>query len=308
VRSLSVRHPVPSLLLAAVMLWTSLPARAQPVPGGGKSGTELLQEAKILYENLQYKEALGRLKDAVRTKGNSRPTVTEIYKLMGFIYIIQNQKANARRAFELLLKIDPNYEMNPLLTSPKMLDFFNEVKGEQKKKDRVIMQHTPVTESPATDRVEVKAYIVDLQKKLKGMKLYFRKRGEPNFSEAEMAASRDVAKGAGAMTFVGAIPFIWEVYEETELFLDYYIAGLDDRGNWVANAGSPKEPFTFRMNLMAGELPDGARKTPLVKSWWFWTIIGVAVAGVGAGLYFGIDAALQEPPPPTTGQAVLVFQ
>ncbi|HOX46330.1 MAG TPA: tetratricopeptide repeat protein [Myxococcota bacterium] len=306
--SQSVRQPVLCVFLAAVVLWTGLPALAQPVPGGGKSGTDLLQEAKILYDNLQYKEALDKLKEAIRTKGNSRANVTEIYKLMGFIYIIQNQKTNARRAFELLLKIDPNFEMNPLLTSPKMLDFFNEVKNEQKKKDRVIMQHTPVTESPGAARVEVKAYVVDLQKKLKGMKLYFRKRGDPNFAEAEMAASRDVAKGAGSMTFVGAIPFVWEIYEETELFIDYYIAGLDDRGNWVANAGSPKEPFTFRMNLMTGELPEGARKTPLVKSWWFWTLIGAAVAGLGVGLYFGIDAALQEPPPPTTGQAVLVFQ
>jgi tetratricopeptide (TPR) repeat protein len=307
VSSQSVRHPALSLGLILAVLWSGFPALAQPMPDSGKSGADLLQEAKILYENLQYKESLDKLKAAIRVKGISRGMVVEIYKYMGFVYIIQGQKQNARRAFELLLKMDPNYEMNPLLTSPKMLDFFNEVKGEQRKKDRVIMQHTPVPESPAAAEVEVKAYVVDLQKKLKSMKLFFRKRGDPTFAEVTMGATRDVGKGEGSLTFVGNIPFVWTVYEENELFIDYYLAGLDDRGNWLANAGSPKEPLTFRMNLMAGELPDGARKTPLVKSWWFWTIIGAVVVGAGAGIGYAIWDSQQTPPPPTTGTAVLIF-
>jgi tetratricopeptide (TPR) repeat protein len=277
-------------------------------PGdGSKSGSVLLQEAKILYDNLQYREALTKLKSAIQVRGNKRSDIVEIYKYMGFAYIALGKKKHAHRAFELLLKVNPNYEMNPLLTSPKILNYFNQVRDELRKKDRVIMQHTPVTDSPASKRIEVKAYVVDLQKKLKEMKLYFRRRGDPNYSIADMNATRDASKGRGAMTYVGAIPFIWTLYEETELFVDYYIAGLDDRGNWVANAGTPKEPISFRINLMSGELPEGTRRTPLVKSWWFWTLIGVGVAGLSVGGYFIINEATKPPGLPDYGEAVLVF-
>ncbi len=300
----SVRHPAICVALCLTLLAPCLPMNAQ---AKGKSGEVLLQEAKILYDNLQYREALNKLKTAVRMRGNKRSTIVDIYKVMGVIYIALGKKKHAHRAFQLLLKVNPNYEMNPLLTSPKILSFFNSVKNEQRKKDRVIMKHTPVTDTPAASRIEVKAYVVDLQKKLKEMKLFFRRRDEPNYSETSMNASLDTAKGRGAKTYVGAIPFIWTLYEETELFVEYYIAGLDARGNWVANAGTPKEPLTFRINLMSGELPEGVRRTPLVKSWWFWTLIGVGVAGLATGAYFIADEATQPPGPPKTGQAELIF-
>ena len=297
------RHPVLVGFLVVIMLASSMPVWAQEA----KPGSVLLQEAKILYDNLQYKEALVKLKTAVQVRGNKRSDIVQIYKYMAFIYIVQGKKKHAHRAFQLLLKVNPNFEMNPLLTSPKILSFFNKVKDEIRKKDRVIMKHAPVTDSAAAKKIEVKAYVVDLQKKLRSMKLYFRRRGEPNFSVSDMNAARDAKAGRGARTYLGAIPFIWTVYEENELFVDYYVAGLDSRGNWVANAGSPREPISFRINLMAGEVPEGHRKTPLVKSWWFWTAIGVGVAGLSVGGYFLIDNLTQPPGLPDYGEAVLVL-
>jgi tetratricopeptide (TPR) repeat protein len=269
------------------------------------SSNKKLQEAKILYDNLQYREAMKRLKQAIKVKGNKRRDIVEIYKYMGFIYIVQGQKKYARRAFELLLKVDPKYEMNPLLTSPKILNFFNKVKEKVAKKDKVIMRHKPLTELAAAERVELKAYVVDLHRKLRDMKVYYRRRDDPEYSSVDMQATKEAAAGRGAVTYLGYIPFIWSVYDEVELFIDYYIAGLDREGRWVANMGNPKQPMSFRINLMSGKVPEGSRKTPLLKSWWFWTLVAAGVAGASTGTYFLIDSLSSGSETPNTGQAIL---
>jgi len=269
------------------------------------SGNKKLQEAKILYDNLQYREAMKRLKRAIKVKGNKRRDIVEIYKYMGFIYIVQGQKKYAQRAFELLLKVDPKYEMNPLLTSPKILNFFNKVKEKVAKKDKVIMRHKPLTELEAAERVELKAYVVDLHRKLRDMRVFYRRRGDPEYSSVDMQATKEAAAGRGAVTYVGYIPFIWSVYDEVELFIDYYIAGLDREGRWVANMGNPKQPMSFRINLMSGRVPEGARKTPILKSWWFWTLVAAGVAGASTGTYFLIDSLSSGSETPNTGQAIL---
>lgn len=272
------------------------------------STNQALLEAKILYDNLQYREAMKKLKRAIKVRNNKRRDVVEIYKYMGFIYIVQGQKKNAQRAFELLLKVDPDYEMNPLLTSPKILNFFNRVKEGLAKKDRVIMRHTPATELAAAERIELKAYVVDLHRKLRDMKIYYRRRGDPEYSSVDMQATKEAAAGRGAVTYLGYIPFIWSVYDEVELFVEYYIAGLDREGRWVANMGNPKQPISFRINLMSGTIPEEARKTPLVKSWWFWTLIAAGVAGASTGTYFLIDSLSSGGGTPSTGEAVLILR
>jgi tetratricopeptide (TPR) repeat protein len=289
-----------------------MPLTALPVRAAGRdvyvSGNKYLQEAKILYDNLQYREAMKKLKDAIKAKGNKRQDIVEIYKYMGFIYIVQGQKKHAQRAFELLLKVDPDYEMNPLLTSPKILNFFNKVKESLAKKDKVIMRHTPLAELAAAERVELKAYVVDLHHKLQDMNVYYRRRGDPEYSSVDMQPSKEAAAGRGAVTYVGYIPFIWSVYDEVELFIDYYIAGLDRDGRWVANMGNPKQPMSFRINLMSGKIPEGVRKTPLLKSWWFWTLLAAGVAGASTGTYFLIDSLSSGRGTPSTGEAVLILR
>ena len=292
---------LPLLLLFGLGLGEPLP-RAQQLDMG--KGTRLLKEAKILYDNLQYGPALSKLKQAIRVRGLRRSEIVEIYKYMGSIYIIQGQKKYAQRAFELLLKVNPNYEMNPLLTSPKILNFFNKVKETVRSRERVIMKHTPLQQLPAAERIEVRAYVVDIHGRLNKLRVYFRRRGDPEYSSADMVPRK--SSGKGARTYVGYIPFIWTVTDEVELFVDYYLAGTDKKGRWVANAGSPKQPLTFRVNLMEGKVPEGARRTPLLKAWWFWTLVGVGVAGAAVGTYFAVSGGGAGQP--DTGQAVLIVR
>jgi hypothetical protein len=300
-----ITHSMARAALCLCVLCASQPA--WPQGDDFTRGNLKLKEAKILYDNLQYREALKKLKEAIRVKGTTRKDIVEIYKYMGSIYIVQGQKKYAVRAFELLLKVSPNYEMNPLLTSPKILNFFNKVKDSVQKRDKVIMRHTPIGEISAAERIEVKAYVVDLHNKLRRMQVYFRRRGDPEYSKVQMRPAKATGREAGARTYVGYIPFIWHLTDEVEMFIDYYIAGSDAKGRWVTNMGNPKQPLNFRINLMAGKIPEGARSTPVLKSWWFWTLVGVGLAGAGIGTYFGVTAGGGRSQP-TTGQAVLVIR
>ena len=47
------------------------------------------------------------------------------------------------------------------------------------------------------------------------------------------------------------------------------------------------------------------RTTPIYKKWWFWTIVGAAVAGGAVGTYFGVRSA--KPDIPTSDLGVLDF-
>ncbi len=55
---------------------------------------------------------------------------------------------------------------------------------------------------------------------------------------------------------------------------------------------------TSSLNLAVPELVqslrDAPQQKPLVRKWWFWTVIGVAVVATSVGLYFG----LRDPPEP----------
>jgi tetratricopeptide (TPR) repeat protein len=287
--------------LLALMLTAAVPdSRAVDL----EEGNQQLKEAKILYDNLQYDEALTKLKAALKQKNLRKSEVVDIYRYMGSIYIIKGQKENATRAFELLIKVEPNYEMNPLLTSPKILDFFNKVKEQVRSREQVTLKHTPLQEVPAGERIELKAYVVDSQNRLDKLLVYFRKRGDPEFSSVDMAIEGGAA--GGAKTFIGFIPFLWSLTDEVELFVDYYLAGVDKNGRWVANMGNPKQPLTFRINLLEGKLPEGVRRTPLLKAWWFWTLVGVGAAGLATGIYFGVAGGGGGAP--QTGQAILIVR
>jgi hypothetical protein len=60
-----------------------------------------------------------------------------------------------------------------------------------------------------------------------------------------------------------------------------WVEAMDLKGNGPARWGSEESPQRIPVSNAPPKPPP-----PLVKRWWFWTIIGVAVAGTGVGIYF----------------------
>jgi tetratricopeptide (TPR) repeat protein len=88
--------------------------------------------------------------------------------------------------------------------------------------------------------------------------------------------------------------------------VEYYVAALDVQEGELATLGTPKEPFVFTVAPNAAEIstvhPEVERKTPVYKKWWLWTVVvGVAAAGVGAGVggWYATHPSLPKLPIPT---------
>ncbi len=58
---------------------------------------------------------------------------------------------------------------------------------------------------------------------------------------------------------------------------------------------------TLRAQAASGSSAPPPPEAPIVEQWWFWTLIGVAVAGAGVGIGFAVGSR-EELAPPTPGE------
>lgn len=80
--------------------------------------------------------------------------------------------------------------------------------------------------------------------------------------------------------------------------LEYFIEAFDEHGNGPSREGTPSEPVLVRVHgsedappppvTSATTEPAAERDLGIAGAWWFWTIVGVAVAGGAVGVYFAL--------------------
>ncbi|MBN2496782.1 MAG: tetratricopeptide repeat protein [Deltaproteobacteria bacterium] len=268
-----------------------------------------LQRAVRHYEEQDYKKALGMLDRALGKAGLGKADRLEALRYRGFVHVALGHDDKAADDFRELLKLDPGLELNPLLTSPKILEAFNKVRDEMRRRSRVLLQHTPPGDLQASERVELKAYAVDLESRVDRLQLFYRRRGEPNYSSTSMQAEASTGS-RGARTYTGFIPLLWETHGEVELEIEYYLAALDRHKATLAHAGEPKTPLVIRVGLAVAE-PSKARtddgEQPVWKAWWLWTAVAVGVAGLAVGGYFLADHLADNGQVAPMGGAILVI-
>lgn len=94
-----------------------------------QSEEKLLEEVRTAYNQLNYEEAEIKANAALSNYQRFTPTqLTEIHKILGIIYFSQNRAAEAKQQFENALSLTPQLSLDPLYVSPKIIEFFNEVK------------------------------------------------------------------------------------------------------------------------------------------------------------------------------------
>ncbi len=109
-------------------------------PSSGKSQNkevQLVEEISSAYNQLNYSEAEIKARAVLKNYQNfTSQQLTEIHKILAFIYYSQNKQAEARLQFEYALSITPELQLDPLYVSPKIMNFFKQIKVDQELKSR----------------------------------------------------------------------------------------------------------------------------------------------------------------------------
>ena len=92
---------------------------------------QLLEEIVNAYEALHYVEVEIKAKAALEEYERfTASQLSEIHKILALVYFSQNKPIKARQHFENALSINPDLKLDTLFVSPKILEFYDQIKLE----------------------------------------------------------------------------------------------------------------------------------------------------------------------------------
>lgn len=169
-------------LAAAVLFFGSVLGPGPAIAQSSNPDT-VLAKARLFYETGKYQEALDELKGLIASGEEFKPHImVEIYKYLAFCSSAFDQRDVAKRNFMKALTYDPNLELDPVFTSPKIMSLFKEAKrdfleeyqkkmAEEERKLRVPVRKTLPKAAPKPGSLEVTANVVNARVYLDGRKI-----------------------------------------------------------------------------------------------------------------------------------------
>jgi tetratricopeptide (TPR) repeat protein len=91
----------------------------------GESGDELFSQGMEAYENGDFQVSIDKLSKAVPFLKRDRKRI-DAFKTMAFAYMAFPKKEKAREQFCKILRMDPTFTLDSVMTSPKILVVFQE--------------------------------------------------------------------------------------------------------------------------------------------------------------------------------------
>lgn len=178
-----------SIALALVLFSAAASASAKPNP--------YLSQARVFYQGLEYEKCLARLEQAA--KWNSAPAEeVEVQMYFGLCNFNIGNMDEAKRRFELALKLDPKLQLPPY-TSPRITQIF------EQSREKLAAREKPAEAKPT----ETKVAAADTPKNVEltpapktEEKVEFVETDGPNLV-APIALGGTAALAAGAGAFMG---------------------------------------------------------------------------------------------------------
>jgi len=111
---------LPGILLGITVL-------AQPVP----APEQLLQAVWRAYQALDYEQADSLARNALNDYQHFTPDqLVELHTVLALVAMSRNETTEARRHFEAALSLNSELQLDPVLASPKVRDFFEQIRQE----------------------------------------------------------------------------------------------------------------------------------------------------------------------------------
>lgn len=258
-----------ALVLGALLL--DLPAaRAQQATFECRPNPHL-SRAKDEYDRLEFDRAARTLQRAIEYSRNCRWDLAEIYRLKAFVDAVNGERERCQRAFEILLALEPSYQM-PQDVPPKIQNCFDDAKRVPQERRELELVHTPPPEVQPNSPVSLAVKVVDPLRLVDQVQVYFRREGVKIFTLVSARADETVSV---------VIPALSVPPDEKGYKMEYFVRAVDRWEGTLIEIGSARQPNKF------GVAPASS-DAGLLEKWWFWTAVGAAVIGGGTLLVLAL--------------------
>jgi hypothetical protein len=233
-----------------------------------------ISEGERRYADQDYRAAIELFQAVLADSASTRDQRARADEYIGLSWLILGKQQRAREAFEDLLSIDPHYTLTDPSHSPKLREFFEQVRlsfvpgyasagaGEAE------LEHAAPSGAIAGRPVEIAAVVTRGAPAVKRVQLYFRRQGLLEY-HAELLR---LENGRFAATF--APP-----REATDYTLEYWLEARDAQNRVAARVASPEAPIA----LPVRGAPQGTATVAWYKRWYVWAAVGAVVAGAAVG-------------------------
>lgn len=117
-----MRHAFLGILFC---LAVSVPASAQ------SDGNAVVEGIRAAYRQFDYEDADRQGRDALRRYSEfTVEELTEIHTILGLVAYNRGDLRESRRQFISALQLSPDLQLDPLLVSPKIVEFFEEIRAD----------------------------------------------------------------------------------------------------------------------------------------------------------------------------------
>ena len=271
-----------ALAVAALALVVTTPLVAEDAQAEVRARLEAGQKR---YQDQDYRAAIETLTAVVQDPVATRDQRARAYEYLGMSWLILGKRPRAREAFEELLAIDPHYTLSDPSHSPKLREFFDDVRarflpGYGRAEGEAELEHAAPTAATAGRRIEVAADVIRGAPLVQVVMVEWRRQGMLTYAAAAMS-------GGGGRWRLELVP----PRETSDYALEYYLEARDGHGRVVARVASPESPLVLAVHGVP------ATATAWYKRWYVWAAVGAVVAGAAIG---GVVACTAEHAPAGT--------
>jgi hypothetical protein len=244
-------------------------ALAQPDPGDRVRAR--LDRGQELFGELEYRKAIEILAPVPEDPAATRAQRLRALEVIGLSHLILGEEDGARRAFERLLAIDPGYQLRDDTGSPKIRDFFDQVKRAYVPgfAGSAELEHSAPEGAAAGRPIELEVNITEGDDQVGAVTAHWRRRGVLDYRREPMRRV-DGRRWRGRFQLPAS---------PNRYALEYYIEARDAGGGPVGRVAGPETPLSIPVAPGAGDQPS-----PWYRRWY--TVAGVAVLGVATVVVF----------------------
>lgn len=239
-----------------------------------------LSEARAQFQQLEYERAIRLLRPIVELPRATKRQKIDALELLGLSELTLGRERKAREAFENLLSLDPRHKLHDPSGSPKLRQFYEAVKRsfipdyKQAARPGARIEHTPPETATAGHQIVLRARIEGGERSLSSVVVRWRRSRDRAYHTVRMRGTSERLE-ARLLAPRSAHDYV----------IVYFLEALDSGGQPLARRGQPENPLELTVEGSGGAPPRSGRDRrdraapPFYTRWWFWTLIGVAVAG-----------------------------